>query len=451
MSVCPFEWRYGSDEMRKIWSLQNRLKVMVEIERALLKALVEAGLIPRVNYEELRKVEVNPREVLELERELKHDVMAFTEALRSKLDPETGKYVHLGATSYDIVDTAWALQIRDALALIYDKLKRVIEKLSCMAIEYKDLVSLGRTHGQWALPITIGFKFANYVYELTRSYERLRETERRVVRLKMSGAVGTMAAWGGKGLLIEKIVAEELGLEPHVISTQVAPRDGFAELISNLAILSSVLDRFALEVRELSRPEISEIVEGVEKGQVGSSTMPHKANPIISEKISGLAKVARGLVVSELENVPLWHERDLTNSSSERIIIPHQFLILDEQLESMLKLLRKLIVNRDAIRRNLEKAGCVNLAERVMVYLTLRKGLARNDAHKLVMNSVREYGSLEEALKGELGKYLSESELKELCDPTTYLGNVSEIIDRTIRYAEETLGVRFNQCTDTRR
>ncbi len=441
MDVCVFEWRYGSDEMRRVWSRKRRLELMALVERALLKALVEAGLIPKVNYDEVMEAvkDLDPKEVDELERELGHDIMAFTEALRKRMG-EAGKYLHLGATSYDVVDTVWALQIREALKIIYSYLEDIITELSCMARKYKDLVMLGRTHGQWAVPVTLGFKLANYVYELARSYERLKETERRVVKLKMAGAVGTMAAWGDKGLEIERIVAEELGLEPHAITTQVAPRDGFAELISNLAILSSVLDRFALEVRELSRPEIGELVEGVRKGQVGSSTMPNKANPVTAEKISGLAKVARSLVVGEMENVPLWHERDLTNSSSERIIIPHQFLTLDEQLRSMKKLLKKLIVNEERIKENLEKAKCLNLAERIMIYLTLRKGIARNDAHKLVMNAIREYGDLWEALDGELGKYLSEEELAALCNPSTYLGKSRELIERAIGYAEGVIG-----------
>ena len=444
MEVCVFEWRYGSEDMRRVWSRKRRLELMAEVERALLKALVEVGLIPKVNYEEVREAikELGPEEVDELEKELGHDIMAFTEALRRRLG-ESGKYLHLGATSYDVVDTVWALQIREALKIIYSYLEDIIVELSCMARKHKDLVMLGRTHGQWAVPITLGFKLANYVYELARSYERLRETEDRVVKLKMAGAVGTMAAWGEKGLEIERVVSEELGLKPHAISTQVAPRDGFAELISNLAILASVLDRFALEIRELSRPEIGELVEGVAKRQVGSSTMPHKANPITAEKISGLAKVARSLVVSEMENIPLWHERDLTNSSSERIIIPHQFLTLDEQLRSMKKLLRKLQVNEERIKENLEKANCLNLTERIMVYLTLSRGLARNDAHQLVMGAVREYGDLRKALEGELGKYLTEEELQTLCNQETYLGSARKLIERAITYAEVVIGKKI--------
>ncbi len=445
MPVCVFEWRYGSEEMREVWDQRRRLKYMALVEYALLKALKDVGLIPEdVKPEELIQAaeRITLEEVQALEKEIGHDVMAFVEALASKVDPVTAKYIHLGATSYDIIDTTWALQFRDALNIIYKDLKDIINKMIELAVKYKHVPMLGRTHGQWAVPITVGFKFANYVYELARAFERLKDVEKRVVRLKMSGAVGTMAAWGDKGLEVEKKVAEILNMEPHAITTQVAPRDSFAELLAALAILSSVLDRFALEVRELSRPEIAEIIEGVSKKQVGSSTMPHKANPVTSEKISGLAKVSRSLVIGELENIPLWHERDLTNSSSERILIPHSFLTIDEQLKSMKKLLDKLIINMDNIRKNLERAGCLNMAERIMIYLTLEKGLARNEAHKLIMDAIRSYGSLERALEQghELSKYISKAELDALCDPSTYLGSYDKLIDRAIEYARRVVG-----------
>ncbi len=446
MHVCVFEWRYGTDEMRRIVSQEERLKKMALVEYALVKALKEVGVIPDdVVPEEILKAadDITVEEVEELEKELGHDVMAFTEALRKRVG-KVGNYVHLGATSYDVVDTAWALVIKDALNKIYKDLRDIIVVLAELSLKYADVPMVGRTHGQWAVPITVGFKFANYVYELTRSYERLKETERRVVRLKLSGAVGTMAAWSEKAFEIERIVSRELGLEPHVITTQVAPRDGFAELLSNLAILSSVLDRFALEVRELSRPEIGEIVEGVRKGQVGSSTMPHKANPITAEKISGLAKVMRSLVLGEMENIPLWHERDLTNSSSERVLIPHAFLTVDEQLKSMKSLLKKIVINTERIKENLERAGCEILAERIMIYLTLEKGLPRNDAHKLVMDAIRTYGKISKALEEghDLSRYLSADELSRLCDPSTYLGKAKELIKRAVEYAERVLGVK---------
>jgi len=364
-----------------------------------------------------------------------HDIASLAFILGERCG-ECGRYVHLGATSYDVVDTAWALIIRDALAVVRGKLKTVIDKLSGLALEYRDVIMVGRTHGQHALPITVGFKFANYVYELSRSFERLCELERRVVRSKVSGAVGTMAGWLGKGLVVEEAASRYLGLEPHAVTTQVAPRDGFAELVLTLAILASQLDRFALEVRELSRTEIGEMYES--ELRVGSSAMPHKRNPVIAERISGLAKLARSFAVAALENVPLIHERDLTNSSSERVLVPHAFLVIDQMLEDMSGLLKVLHIDREAMRRNLELTRGAIMAESVVVRL-VQKGLPRHEAHRLLMQITRSMGpgaSLEEELaKHELlSKYLSPEEVGEALDPAKYLGNYSELIERALSY-----------------
>ena len=353
---------------------------------------------------------------------------------------EAGRFVHFGATSYDIVDTAYALIIKDALNIIENKLVKIIELFIQLANKYKDLIVVGRTHGQHAVPITLGFKFANYIYEFSRSLERLIQVKDRVVKGKMSGAVGTMAAWGNHGLQIEAYVMESLGLKPHEISTQVAPRDGFAELISDLAILASQCDRFALEVRELMRPEINELGEGVE-GRIGSSTMPQKENPVTAEKISGLAKVARSFVVAALENIPLWHERDLTNSSSERIIISHQFLIVDEILDSMISILKSLRINIENIEKNLNLTKGQIMAESLMINLTL-KGMKRHEAHEYVSKltaKVKQTGKslfqvcLEDNI---IRKYLTVQELEYILDPKNYLGAYDTLIQRAINYAK---------------
>ncbi len=296
----------------------------------------------------------------------------------------------------------------------------------------------GRTHGQHAVPITLGFKFANYVYEFSRSLERICECEKRVVRSKISGAVGTMAAWMGKGLIVESTASKELGLEPHTISTQVAPRDGFAELVSNLAILASQLDRFALEVRELSRTEIGEVYEAVKR--VGSSTMPQKRNPVTAERISGLAKIARSLTIAALENIPLMHERDLTNSSSERVLIPHIFMVLDQMLVDMEKLLNTIHIDEEAMRKNLLLTKGAIMAEALMVKL-VEKGMARHEAHKLLSELASRVG--EEDFYTILVKdsrvlsYLTTEEIRELMKYENYLGNYRELIHRSISYAQK--------------
>ncbi|MEM2025957.1 MAG: lyase family protein, partial [Desulfurococcaceae archaeon] len=273
--VCVFDWRYGSQEARRLFTVANIVRTYVNVEVALLKGLVLAGLAPARCYEEIKECEekLKPVEIYEMELLTGHDIASLAFILGERCG-ECGKFIHLGATSYDIVDTAWALILREALLIIKDKLKRVINTLIDLAEKYVDDYVIGRTHGQHALPITFGFKFANYAYELSRSYERLIELENRLVKLKMSGSVGTMASWGEKGILIEEMVGKELCLEPHPITTQVAPRDSFAELAVDLAILGSQLDRLALEARELSRTEIGEIYEAVQR--IGSSAMPHK-------------------------------------------------------------------------------------------------------------------------------------------------------------------------------
>lgn len=445
-STCVFEWRYGSNEMRSLFKAETVVKRYIEVEKALIVGLVKAGLAPVecINIVEQCSKDVKASDVYVKEKELGHDIASLAHILGEKCG-ECGRYIHLGATSYDIVDTAWALIIRDALSIVMDRLKRVIDALIELAVKHRDTLMVGRTHGQHALPITFGFKIANYVYELVRSYERLCEARKRIVRGKMSGAVGTMAAWGKKGLEIEGASLQQLGLEPHVITTQVAPRDSFAELIADLAILASQLDRFALEVRELSRPEIGEVYESIRR--VGSSTMPHKRNPVIAERISGLAKVLRALVITALENIPLMHERDLTNSSSERVLIPHAFLLIDQMLIDMDRLLKALYVDSEKMLNNLELTRGAIMAEAVMIKL-VEKGVPRHIAHKklqeLVTSMERDETLLDRLMKDhEIPKYLSINELKDILNYRNYLGCYSELIDRAISYAKHVI----NSCT----
>ncbi|MEM1773476.1 MAG: lyase family protein, partial [Desulfurococcaceae archaeon] len=249
-NVCVFDWRYGSREVRSLFTVENMVRTYIKVEIALLKALGSVGLAPPYCFSEIEECanKIDRMDIYRREAVMGHDIASLAFILGEKCG-ECGKYVHLGATSYDIVDTTWALILRDAINILRGKLRGIIEKLLELAKEHVHTYVIGRTHGQHALPITFGFKFANYAYELARSYERLVELEKRLIRLKMSGSVGTMASWGDKGFLIEDIVGKELCLEPHPITTQVAPRDGFAELISVLAILASQLDRLALEIR----------------------------------------------------------------------------------------------------------------------------------------------------------------------------------------------------------
>jgi len=442
--VCVFEWRYGSEEMRRIFSLKSVVRRYIEVEKAIMRGLEKAGIAPRGCSEMLEKCaeDIAPRDIYEMEKVTGHDIASLTYILGEKCG-ECGRYVHLGATSYDVVDTAWALAFREALRVVKKKLRRLIEILTELTKEHADTLMVGRTHGQHALPITLGFKLANYIYEFSRSYERLCGVEKRVVKGKISGAVGTMAAWRDKGLIVEEEALRYLGLEPHTITTQIAPRDGFAELAAVLAILGSQLDRLAVEIRELSRPEIGELVEGGGK-RVGSSTMPHKRNPVRCERLSGLAKLLRSMVSGAFENIVLWHERDLSNSSFERVLIPHMFLALDQMLEDMTWVVSNLQVFPQNMFRNLELSRGVILSEAVMVKL-VEKGMARHQAHKLLMELSRraldEGKSFFEVLRSspEITRLLSEDELKGVLRYEKYLGSTKALINRALEYAAATL------------
>ena len=436
--VCVFEWRYGSEEMRKLFLVESVVKRYIDVEIAIMQGLEEAGIAPRGCAEVLKKCaeSIKPEEVYEREAVTGHDIASLAYMLGERCG-ECGRFAHLGATSYDIVDTTWALIFRDALRILRERLWRVIEVLMGYAERYRDVIVVGRTHGQHAVPITLGFKFSNYIYEFSRSLERLCEAEKRVVRSKISGAVGTMAAWGGRGLVVEATASKVLGLEPHAISTQVAPRDGFAELVTDLAILASQLDRFALEVRELSRTEIGEVYEAGKR--IGSSTMPQKRNPITAERISGLAKVVRAFTITALENIPLMHERDLTNSSSERVLIPHVLLAVDQMLLDMERLLKTLHVDEEATKRNIQLTKGTIMAEAVMVKL-VEKGMPRHEAHKLLSELSAMVGNEDfyTVLMGNenVRRYLTQEDIAKALDPRNYLGNYRELVDRALNYAK---------------
>ncbi|MEM1928013.1 MAG: adenylosuccinate lyase [Acidilobaceae archaeon] len=433
-----FEWRYGSREMRELFTAESMVKKLLDVEIALLRGLEEAGFAERGCAEAIKSCveEITAREVYELEAKIGHDIAALAQIAGDRCGP-CGRFFHLGATSYDIVDTAWALILRDALAIVKNRLARVIDVLSELALREAETLMAGRTHGQHAVPITLGFKLANFAYELSRGLERILDAERRLVRCKISGAVGTMAAWKDRGLVVEETACSSLGLEPHAITTQVAPRDGFAEIATALAILASQLDRLALEVRELSRTEIGELSEGEER--VGSSTMPQKRNPVTAERVSGLARIARSLSIAALENIVLMHERDLTNSSAERVLIPHLLLTVDQMLIDTERMLKSLVVDREAMARNLELTRGAIMAESVMMKL-VEKGVPRHRAHAIIREVLRKTGgdeSFANALQKDpvISSLLTPDEIRESLDYKSYLGSYRQLVARALEYA----------------
>ncbi|RJX15812.1 adenylosuccinate lyase [Candidatus Bathyarchaeota archaeon] len=443
MPILPIDaGRYGTPEMRKVFEEETRLQKLLDVEAALIWALGEVGLYPKEKVEKvLEKAStkyVKPERVAEIERKIKHDVMAVVEALAEACGEEGG-FIHFGATSNDILDTATALQFKDALTILETKLWKLEEILMSLTEKHKKTLMIGRTHGQHALPITLGLKFAVWMREISRYIQRLEECKKRVLVGKLTGAVGTQAGFGEVGLKIQKLVMDRLGLQPVEVSTQIIQRDRYAELICLLAMLASTLDKFATEIRSLQRTEIGEISEPFDfRFQVGSSTMPHKINPITSERICGLAKVIRGFVIPALENIPSWHERDLTNSSAERFILPTTFILTDYMLNLMNNILLNLHVNEKRMIENLNLTKGRIMSEAVMLALT-KKGLGRQEAYKivrkLVLKSLMEDKNFGEILLSDenIKKMFDEKELKEILEPANYLGTTIEQIEAAIK------------------
>ena len=444
MAVHPIDYRYGSEEMRKIWDEENKLQRLLDVEAALARAHAKLGHIPEesacVISERANTWWVKPGRVKEIEAEIGHDIMAVVKAL-SEVCGEHGKYVHLGATSNDIIDTANALLIKESLELIGDYLRELRSVLKRLAERHKYTVCIGRTHGQHAVPTTYGMKFALWLDEVQRHIDRLGEMRERVLVGKMRGAVGTAASFGDDALELERLVMGDLGLKPALVTNQLVPRDLYAELAMFLALVASTLDKIALEIRNLQRTEILEVSEPFGEKQVGSSTMPHKRNPVRSEKVSGLARVLYSNVIPALLNNPLWHERDLTNSSVERVILPESFVLLDEMLRVTIKVLSGLEFLPENIERNLYLTNNLIMAEPLMLKLA-EKGMGRQEAHELVrklaMKAFREGRNLLEVVKEneDIRKFLSDEDIASL-KPENYVGLAPQIVDNVIAFIEE--------------
>ena len=443
MPILPIDTgRYGTPEMRAVFEEENYIQKMLDVEAALAWAQSEVGDIPKEAAEKIMEMAstkyVKISRVKEIEREIKHDVMSLVRAL-AEVCGSSGAFVHLGATSYDIVDTAKALQFKEALKIIASKLDELELVLLKLAERYKKTIMIGRTHGQHALPITFGLKMTVWMREISRHIQRLKECEKRVLVGKMSGAVGTQAGLGPNAVKIQELVMSRLGLQAPEVSTQIIQRDRHAELICLLAIMASSLDKFATEIRELQRTEIAEVFEPFrKKKQVGSSTMPHKRNPELCERICGLAKIVRSLVIPALENVPTWHERDLTQSSAERFIIPEAFILVDYMLSLMIHILSNLEVNEEKMRRNIDITQGRVMSEAVMLALT-KKGMSRQEAHELLrqlaIKSASENKPFREILLGNevVRKMLTVEEIDEILKPENYLGTAIEQVELAIK------------------
>ena len=438
MAVHPIEERYGTAEMRAVWSEQNRFSCIVKAEVALAKAEAVCGMIPPTAALE---IEANaPNASLErakaIELEISHDMMAIVKAI-SEVCGESGRWVHYGATSNDILDTATGLQLGQALDLLDQKLRILLGVLLKRADETKTLVCIGRTHGQHGVPTTYGLRFAIWASEVGRHIERLGQLRPRVVVGQMTGAVGTQAAMGTKGIEVQAAMMENLGMSSVDVSNQVISRDRYAEYFMFCAGVATTLDKIGVEVRSLQRTEIGEVEEAFGEKQVGSSTMPHKRNPIKSEQVCGLARIIRSAVEPALQNNTLWDERDLTNSSCERVIFPESSILTDHCLRLMAGVLDGLVINRAAIRRNLAFLHGINMAESVMIELT-KKGMNRQDAHERVrmasMQALAEEKSLADVLgtDPEVVRFCSKKDIVALLNPDAYIGTAVQQVERVI-------------------
>jgi adenylosuccinate lyase len=367
--------------MQRIWSDESRLARWLEVELAALDGWAEVGAVPREAAEAIRQraVPPSPERVAEIEEVTQHDVAAFVDAVAGDLGAD-GRWLHYGLTSSDVLDTALALQVREAGQLILEGIERALEAVARRAEEHRDTVMVGRTHGVHAEPITFGAKLAGWAFELDRDRERVARALEGMRVGKLAGAVGTYA---GGDPEVERIACERLGLVPESAATQVVPRDRHAELLSMLALCASSLERFATEVRHLARTEVGEVEEPFGRGQKGSSAMPHKRNPVVAERICGLARIVRAAALVGFENIPLWHERDISHSSAERVVLPDAFLALDYMLDRFAWLVEGLIVDAERMRSNLEASHGLVFSQRVLTAL-VAGGLARDEAYRLV-------------------------------------------------------------------
>ncbi|MCS7006476.1 MAG: adenylosuccinate lyase [Thermoleophilia bacterium] len=373
--------RYSRPEMARVWSEEAKLERWLAVELAALEAWGRVGVVPSeaIAVIRARAAPPSPARVAELERETGHDVAAFVDAVAEELGDE-GRWLHYGLTSSDVLDTALALAVREAGALLLEGLDRALAAVVERAREHRHTLMIGRTHGVHAEPTTFGLKLAGWAFEIARDRERIEQALARMRVGKLSGAVGTYATTSPE---VERLACEALDLSPAPSSTQILQRDRHAELLASLALCASSLEAFALEIRHLARTEVREVEEPFRRAQKGSSAMPHKRNPIVSERICGLARVVRGYALAALENVPLWHERDISHSSAERIVIPDAFLAVDYMLDRFAWLVEGLVIRPERMRANLEETGGLFFSQRLLLAL-VDSGLSRDAAYRAV-------------------------------------------------------------------
>jgi adenylosuccinate lyase len=426
--------RYSLPEMTKVWSLESRFQYLLDVELAVLEVLQEKKRVP-LSKKELsnvkRKAAFDIKRIEKIERATNHDLIAFLKNLEENIGKDA-KYIHKGLTSSDVLDTALSLQLRDGISIIERDLVQYLKALKSLVKKYKNLPAIGRSHGIHAEPTTLGLKFLGFYSEGLRNKERISKIKKELSFIAISGAVGTYANMPPD---IEKAVAAKLKMKAEPVSTQVIPRDRLASLFATFALVAASLERFATEIRHLQRTEVNEALEPFGKKQKGSSAMPHKRNPILSERISGLARMFRGYLIPAIENINLWHERDISHSSVERIILPDAFILLDYMLSVMTKIVKGLDVNKDIVAENLWLKKGLFASGRLMVML-IDKGLDRSEAYDLVqepaLQSYREKIDFKDLVIRDLKikKFLSPKEIEKIFDLKSYLSYVDQVFKR---------------------
>ena len=423
--------RYSRPQMKRAWSDENKFNKWLEVEIAVCDAWAELGVIPREAVPKIKMARCNIKRMEEILKETHHDMTAFLGSVAESLGEES-RFIHLGLTSSDVMDTALSLQMVEAAEILTQDIKGLISVLAQKAMEHKYTPMIGRTHGVHAEPITFGLKLAVWVEEMRRNLQRLAEAKKTVATGKISGAVGTYATVMPE---VEQKVCHKLGLAPAPVSSQILQRDRHAQFITTLAIISSSLEKFATEVRGLQRTEVREVEEPFDAKQTGSSAMPHKRNPELCERICGLARLVRGNALTSMENITLWNERDISHSSTERIILPDSCLILDYCLTIFASIIRGLQINPQKMKKNMELTKGLVFSQRVMLAL-IEKGLSRQKAYELVQqNAMKAWKGNKDFLSllkadPEVTATLPQGELEPLFDYQYYLRYVDEIFER---------------------
>jgi len=424
--------RYTLPKMKEIWSEQNKFQKWLDVELAACDAWGKLKKIPPKSLGKIKsKAAFDVDRINEIEKTVDHDVIAFLTSVAEKVGSDS-RFIHMGLTSSDVVDTALALLMKEAGEVMVSDIKELIRVLNNLAKKYKTTVMMGRTHGVHAEPMTFGLKMALYMAEMQRNLDRMNRALDTISVGKLSGAVGTYSNIDPR---VEELACKNLGLIPAQVSSQVLQRDRHAEYLSTIAIIGASLEKIALEIRGLQKTEIGEVEEPFKKGQKGSSAMPHKKNPITCERICGLARILRGNAMVSIENVALWHERDISHSSAERVIIPDSTTILHYMLAAMIRVLDNLVVNADAMRKNIDKSGGLIFSQRLLLAL-VDKGKTREDAYKIVQAAAMKARDLSKNLKTlaledhAITKLLSLKEIEEIFDIRYYLRNIGKIFER---------------------